>query len=112
MQVRRWARKYKVHVWVVAHPTKMTKAQKGDYAGQYPPATLYDVSDSSHWYNKPDFGISIWRNLDTQGPTEVHIVKVRKRRSGRLGMTQLRYDLSCGRYYDPEIPSSPEGYVP
>ena len=100
MRIRRWARKYLVHVWVVAHPMKMQKAQKGDYAGQYPPATLYDISGSANWYNKPDNGIAVWRNLETKGPTEVHIVKARKKRSAQLGMVQLRYDLSCGRYYD------------
>ena len=100
MQIRRWARKYLVHVWVVAHPAKMQKAQKGEYAGQYPPATLYDVSGSANWYNKPDAGVAIWRNLDTKGPTEVHIIKARKKRTTQLGMVQLRYDPSCGRYSD------------
>ena len=100
MRIRRWARKHLVHVWVVAHPAKMQKAQKGEYAGQYPPATLYDIAGSAHFYNKPDVGIAVWRNLETKGPTEIHVIKARKKRSAQLGMVQLRYDPMCGRYSD------------
>jgi hypothetical protein len=43
-QIRRFARLHTVHVWVIAHPTKMQKAEKGPYAGLYPPPTPYDIS--------------------------------------------------------------------
>jgi hypothetical protein len=43
-QVRRFARHHGVHVWLVAHPTKLQRAVKGAYAEKYPPPTPYDIS--------------------------------------------------------------------
>lgn len=57
-QIKRFARKYQAHVLVVAHPAKMERNREGNY----PMPTLYDISDSSHWYNKPDIGIVVHRN--------------------------------------------------
>ncbi len=51
------ARRYNVHVMVVAHPAKMKK----DKDGVYPIPTPYDISDSSHWYNKPEQCIIVHR---------------------------------------------------
>jgi len=48
--LKRFAREYNVHVMVVAHPAKMQKNTKG----VYPVPSAYDISDSAHWYNKPD----------------------------------------------------------
>ncbi len=57
---RRFARKFRVAVILVAHPTKLKK----DDNGQYKPPTLYDISDSAHWYNKADVGIVVHREDD------------------------------------------------
>jgi twinkle protein len=43
-KIRRFARHHGVHVWVIAHPTKLRKAEKGEYEGQYPPPTPYDIN--------------------------------------------------------------------
>jgi hypothetical protein len=43
-QIRRFARVQGMHVWIVAHPTKLQKAVSGTYAGQYPPPRPYDIS--------------------------------------------------------------------
>ena len=48
--IRKFARRYDVHVWVVAHPTKMQK----DNDGNYPIPTAYDAAGSTHWRNKAD----------------------------------------------------------
>jgi len=77
---------------------------------------IFISGNSSHWYNKPDVGIAVWRNLETKGPTEIHIIKARKKRSAQLGMVQLTYDPFCGRYADildeyPPIPERPR-YAP
>lgn len=48
--LKRFAREYNVHLMVVAHPAKMQKNAKG----VYPVPSAYDISDSAHWYNKPD----------------------------------------------------------
>jgi twinkle protein len=100
-QIRRFARLHTVHVWVIAHPTKMQKAEKGPYAGLYPPPTPYDISGSAHWRNKADNCITIWRNVEGYDHrVEVHIQKIRFREIGTPGKVDLVYQPWCGRYTD------------
>lgn len=96
-KIRRFARAHGVHVWVVAHPTKLIK----DAKGTYPVPTPYDVSGSAHFRNKADMALSVWRDVnDERAATEVHIQKVRFRESGQIGMVELFYDAVTGRYVD------------
>lgn len=67
---KRFARKFQVHLIVVAHPSKQLK----DQDGLYRVPTLYDISDSSHWYNKADIGIVVHRK------DEISIIRVAKSR--------------------------------
>ncbi len=95
IKVRRFAKSHNVHVWIVVHPTKLAK----DRDGKYPVPTLYDASGSSHWRNKADFGISIYRHFDDDSkPTEIHIQKVRWKWCGKLGMVELKFDKVTGQY--------------
>lgn len=52
---KRFARKFNVHLIVVAHPAKMQKDKDGAYAVP----SLYDISDSANWYNKADVGLVV-----------------------------------------------------
>lgn len=80
-QLKRFARKYRVHLIVVAHPAKMQRAK----SGEVPVPSLYDVADSSHWANKPDVGIIVHR-FDPKTPnTLLRVAKVRWRAIGRVG---------------------------
>jgi len=98
-KIRRFARLHGVHVWLVAHPTKLHKAEKGDYAGQYPPPTPYDISGSSHWRNKADACLTVWRDVEAEGNTvEVHVQKIRFREIGKPGIVDLVYQPSIGRF--------------
>ena len=76
-EIRRFARKYKVHVYIVAHPKFMRKARDG----QYPVPTPYDVSGSAHWINKADNFLTVYRNvrLIDENITDIHIQKIRFR---------------------------------
>lgn len=95
IKIRQFARTHRIHIWVVAHPTKMHKNEDGGY----PVVTLYDIADSAHWYNKADMGLSIWRDKTIEdSPVEIHVQKVRFRWCGHLGMAQLYYDQVTGRY--------------
>ncbi len=58
--LRRFARKMMVHVVIVAHPSKQMKDDQGNYRCP----TLYDISDSAHWYNKADVGVVVHRYPD------------------------------------------------
>lgn len=67
---KRFAAKFGVLLIVVAHPAKMQR----DKDGQYSIPSLYDISDSAHWYNKADAGLVIHR-VDTHS-----IIRVAKSR--------------------------------
>lgn len=96
-RIRQFGRRHGVHVWVVAHPTKLLK----DKQGEYPVPTMYDISGSANWRNKADNGIAVWRDFsDHHAPVEVHVQKIRFRQVGSIGMAQLRYRRLTGDYYD------------
>lgn len=95
--VKRWARKYQVHVWMVAHPQKLYRREDGSY----PVPTPYDISGSSHWRNKADNCITVWRNMDEPDlPVEIHIQKIRFKYIGSIGLAKLLWDRRSGRYAD------------
>jgi twinkle protein len=58
--VKKFARKFHVHVIIIMHPVKMRRGPDGEY----PVPTLYDGEGSAHWYNKADAGIIIYRKND------------------------------------------------
>ncbi len=68
--LKRFARKHLIHMMVVAHPMKLRR----NADGTFPVPSLYDISDSAHWFNKPDVGVVVFRKGD------VRIVRVQKSR--------------------------------
>ncbi|MEW5311410.1 MAG: hypothetical protein WDW38_003129 [Sanguina aurantia] len=99
-KVKRFAQRYEVHVWFVAHPKQMK-----DWQGQAP--TLYDISGSAHFANKADNGLVVHRLLvDEDGdPDDVEIIlhKVRNKAAGSTGQYTLKYDRATGSYRDPLV---------
>jgi len=94
-KIRRFARTYKVHVWLIAHPTKLYK----DNNGKYPVPTPYDIAGSAHFRNKADNCITVWRDLlNEERAVDIHVQKIRFREVGKVGCTKLRYDVATGRY--------------
>ncbi|MCA1668315.1 MAG: AAA family ATPase [Thermomicrobia bacterium] len=94
-RIRQFARTNRVHIWVVAHPTKLVKGNDGNY----PVPTPYDIAGSAHWYNKADNALSVYRDkTDPTQPTTVHVQKIRFSEIGRIGMADLRYDVPTGRF--------------
>lgn len=97
-RARRFAREHGVHLWIVAHPTKLRK----DEDGNYPVPTPYDISGSAHWRNKADNALSVWRGLNDKHNqvVQVHVQKVRFREVGSVGTAELVYERATGRYFD------------
>ncbi len=96
-KIRRFTRAYQVHVWIVAHPTKLYKDGKGNY----PVPTPYDISGSAHFRNKADNCITVWRDvLNENKEVEIHVQKVRFREIGKAGRANLNFDVVTGRYKD------------
>lgn len=97
-KVRRFARTYGVHVWLVAHPTKLVK----DTKGCYPVPTPYDVSGSAHWRNKADNCLCVWRDVAQSEcrVVDIHVQKIRFQEIGKPGKATLAYDYATGRYLE------------
>lgn len=81
------------HVFIVAHPKKMVK----DNTGMYPPATMYDIAGSAHFFNKTDNGISVYRNFKDDTVT-VYTQKVRFSWLGKIGYTSYSFDTFTRQY--------------
>jgi twinkle protein len=94
-KVRRFARKNKVHCFIIAHPTKLPKDKT---TGKYDPPTAYDISGSAHWRNKADFTLTAHRHdMGVNGIT-IYIGKVKFKDFGKIGECELDYDFSTGRF--------------
>jgi twinkle protein len=97
---RRFAIAHQVHVWIVAHPTKLRRNDDGSE----PIPNLYDISGSANFRNKADFGITVWRDLTTNDSTvQVHITKARYADQGTLGAVRFTYDPPTKRLTAKEI---------
>ena len=88
-----------VQVFLVAHPTKMKKNDKGEY--DLP--QLYDVSGSADFRNQTHNGFSVYRNFKTdndEGSTDFYNLKTKFAFQGEIGGTiKFRYHLATARYY-------------
>lgn len=85
-KIRRFARFNGLHIWVVAHPTKLHKNSNG----AYDPPTMYDISGGAHWRNKADNGLCVYRDFETN-LTTVIVQKIRFREIGKLGQCDFKY---------------------
>jgi len=100
-KLRKFARKNSIHLFIVAHPTKMHKikiSKRGEADKfEYPIPELYDIQGSSHWRNKADNGICVYRNYETE-MTDIYIQKIKFRFAGKQGIVHFKYNLDCGVY--------------
>jgi len=95
-----FAKRMNVLVFLVAHPTKMYKE-----GGVYVVPNLYSISGSSNFYNKADYGITVYRVQNEDGLTnkvEIFHQKVKFRHLGNGGKVELMFNYRNGRY---ELPS-------
>jgi len=85
-----------VHIFIVAHPTKIAKNKD---TGEYEVPTLYNISGSAHFFNKTDNGICIYRSFSTNTVT-CYVQKVRYSWLGKVGYTSFTYNV-LNRQYGP-----------
>lgn len=97
-RIRRFGKKYNIHIFIVAHPMKPKK----EADGSYPPPTPYDIAGGAHWRNRSDNCITVYRHISREGEedpdTEIHITKIKFREVGKIGVVKLRFDRLTGRY--------------
>ncbi len=92
-QFKKLAKKYQVHVIVAAHPTKQQK----EADGKFKIPTLYDISDSAHWYNRCDVGLVVHRK--DQHATIIRVAKSRYHdQIGKPGDIEVSFDIYSNRY--------------
>lgn len=97
-KIRRFAKSHNVHVFIIAHPVKMTKKEDG----KYPVPTPYDVAGGAHWRNKADNALTVHRNVGQidEDISDIHIQKIRFKEIGKVGLVSLRADMVSGCYFD------------
>jgi twinkle protein len=95
--LKRFAKAFRVHICVIAHPTKSVK----DGDGNYKMPTLYDINGSANWYNKADLGVIVHRENEDDT-----IIKVQKSRYheviGVPGEVRMQFSKDERRYVEAE----------
>jgi twinkle protein len=86
--------KYKVHGFLVAHPTKLGKDKR---TGKYEIPTMYSISGSAHFFNRTHNGLSIYRDFQTN-VVDVYVQKVKWSWLGSLGYASFHFDTMTRRY--------------
>ena len=94
-QLRIFAQSHDIHLWFVAHPTKMMRGQDG----KVPAPKGYDISGSAAWFAKADVGLSVHRpDPINSSISEVHVWKCRFSWVGKQGMAELYFNPITSRY--------------
>lgn len=98
-KIRRFSRVHNCHVFLVAHPTKLQKQEKGENKGEYVVPRPYDIAGSAGWFNKADNCLTVWR-ASKRGSHDavIHVQKIKKKYLGQIGSVTLKYDYHTGRY--------------
>jgi len=99
-EARMFARRMNVSFWIVAHPTKLQRRKDGSE----PEPSLYDISGSAHWRNKPDNGLIIHRTeeemIASSLVVKVKTAKIKNRNYGKFGEHYFKFQPWNGRYID------------
>lgn len=104
-----FAKDYDVHVFLIAHPTKI---KKNPVTKDFEVPSLYDIAGSANFFNKTDNGITVYRDRNNNKVT-VYVQKVRFFFNGKIGFSEFNYDVYSGRYTEigsttQEPPNQPE----
>lgn len=86
--------KYKVHGFLVAHPTKLGKDK---HTKKFEIPNLYSISGSAHFFNRTHNGMSIYRDFETN-QVDVYVQKVKWSWLGKLGFCSYQFDTYTRRY--------------
>jgi len=102
--MNRYKREKNVHMFIVAHPTKMAKGEDGKVIVP----DLMNISGSANFLNKTDGGITVYRDFESN-TVEIYVNKVKFKHLGKQGSATMMYNLKNGRYEDMDVVNS-EGY--
>jgi len=98
-KIKAMALELNLHIFIVAHPTKLFIDNKKGNTDTTPKAGPYDISGSANWYNKADNIFSVYRDLINEDfKTVVLVQKVKRRRLGKIGSIEFEYIPSTAGY--------------
>jgi twinkle protein len=92
-KIIKWARKYQIHVILLAHTTKIAK----DKNDKFIVPTLYSISGSANFFNKTHNGITVYRDYQ-RNITDVYVQKVKQSWYGQQGFVSYRFDTMTRQY--------------
>jgi twinkle protein len=94
-KLKKFAVTNNIVICLVAHPRKQDKSN-----GQYNVPRMYDIAQSSHFFNVPDVGIIIHRNYvdGVNDSVELYVQKMKYHFRGKLGSVEYFFDRATGRY--------------
>ena len=93
--VKNFARIHNIWIGLVVHPIKITK----DLDGEYLVPGAYSLSGSSHWRNKADNILCVYRKLvSPDGVVSVYVQKIRSKLLGTTGEAKFTWDKTSGRF--------------
>lgn len=92
-KISNFAQKNDVLFILVAHPRKINKKN-----GVFEVPTLYDISGSANFFNKADYGLTIYRNFLLKA-VQVYVQKVKFRHLGGVGSAVFLFNERNGRYH-------------
>jgi len=93
-KIRMSARKLGIHIFLIAHPTKL---QKDKATGKYEVPTMYSISGSANFFNKTDNGLTIYRDFETNVVT-AYVQKIRWWWIGKIGFTSFSFNTLSRQY--------------
>jgi len=93
---KKFTKLHDIIFWVVAHPTKLPKTDKGGYL----PPSAYDISGAAHWHNQADAVLTVHRDFE-ENTTKVITRKIREQDLyGKIGEAKFIYNFRT-RTYEP-----------
>lgn len=101
--IKRFAKRYNVAFWVVAHPAKPMKLKDGTI----PVPSLYDISGSANWSNKADYGLIYHRPDKSENRGQLAIVKVRMGFPGECGGMEVMKCEKTSRIVEHSVQAYP-----
>jgi twinkle protein len=94
-KLRVFAQAHGIHIWFVAHPTKMLRREDGTI----PPPKGYDIAGSASFFSKSDVGLTVHRPKPSESNiSQIFIWKCRFSWVGQIGDCEIEYDKITSRY--------------
>ena len=98
-EITQFCQQTNTHLFLVAHPRKMESVD-----GKYRVPNPYDISESSHFFNKAFSCITVYRNLGQRtiygsDSVQVYVQKVKRKENGQQGDFMIAPDFKNGGVY-------------